>query len=81
MHCRTSSSGEQLMLNSDMSLIMDPFSGGTETSGEPTCTYATCPTTPTRTIAEEFAADNELFITEFVNVYVKVIRFASCSFY
>ena len=64
------------MLNSDMSLIMDPHSGGAETSGEPMCTYATCPATPTRTVAEEFAEDNELFITEFVNVYVKVLCFA-----
>lgn len=73
MLCRTSDTGQQLMLNSDMALILDPFGGSTDTSGEPSCTYETCPASPTLSIAEEYAADNDLFVKEFVDVFVKML--------
>jgi hypothetical protein len=70
---RTSTTGQQLMLNSDMMLIKDVFAGSAQTKGEPTCTYDTCPASPTLPIAQEFAADNDLFVKEFTRAYVKML--------
>lgn len=61
------------MLNSDMVLIKDVFDGSTKDKGEPTCTYAECPDSPTLSIAEEYAADNALFVKEFTAAYIKML--------
>ena len=71
--CRTSTTGKQLMLNSDMSLIKDVFAGSGKDSGEPACSYDACPASATLAIVQEYATDNALFVKEFVLAYAKML--------
>lgn len=87
--CRTSATGQQLMLNSDMCLLLDIFnetSGGTSpqpgigvggvsagTPTKPVCTYDTCGESPTAGLVREFAANNTLFMAEFTAVWIKMV--------
>lgn len=90
MHaCRTSATGQQLMLNSDMCLLLDIFnetSGGVSpqpgvgvggvsagTPTKPLCTYDTCSESPTAGLVREFAANNTLFMAEFTAVWIKMV--------
>jgi hypothetical protein len=70
---RTSTTGQQLMLNSDMSLIKNIFGGNAATNGQAGCTYDTCPATQSATIVEEYATNNTLFVKDFTRVFTKML--------
>eukprot|EP00892_Ulva_mutabilis_P012127 jgi/Ulvmu1/9287/UM050_0036.1 len=85
----TSATGQQLMLNSDMCLLLDIFnetSGGTSpqvgfgvggveagTAAPPVCTYDTCADSPTAAIVQQYAANNTLFMADFTAVWIKMV--------
>ena len=86
--CRTSVTGQQLMLNSDMCLLLDIFnetSGGTSpqpgagvggvapgTATLPACTYDTCGESPAGPAVRTYATDNTLFMADFTAVWIKM---------
>ena len=64
--CCRDGRGNLLQLNSDMCLFKDiTFNGGG--GGQPTCEFnggGECGDSPTAGVVEEFAGDNNLFVTE-----------------
>eukprot|EP00892_Ulva_mutabilis_P004287 jgi/Ulvmu1/222/UM001_0226.1 len=85
----TSVTGQQLMLNSDMCLLLDIFnetSGGTSpkpgvglggvapgTATQPLCTYDACDDSPTAAMVRTYAADNTRFMADFTAVWIKMV--------
>ena len=69
------------MLNSDMCLIKDITFVDDRGDGEPACTYDTCGDSATRGTVEEFANDNDLFVTEYASCCFTYhpLRFLSSS--
>eukprot|EP00092_Neocalanus_flemingeri_P012654 GFUD01013637.1.p1 GENE.GFUD01013637.1~~GFUD01013637.1.p1 ORF type:complete len:333 (+),score=66.13 GFUD01013637.1:73-1071(+) len=61
-------------LNADMALFKD---FDTDSDGEPSCTYTTCPSAPTASVVEEFAASNTVWIEDFSKVYTKMLAHGS----
>lgn len=70
--CRTSATGAQLMLHSDMALLKDIFAGNADDFGTPTCTYDTCSAADTAALVQQLAANNTLFMSQFGDVYTRM---------
>ena len=61
--CCRDGRGNLLQLNSDMCLFKDiTFNGGG--GGQPTCDFNDCGDSPTAGVVEEFAGDNNQWLTE-----------------
>lgn len=71
MH-RTSATGQQLMLHSDMSLLKNIFEGNDDDVGVPMCSYSECTAASTAGLVNQLAANNTLFMTQFGDVYTRM---------
>jgi len=65
-----SAQGVGFNLNADMALVK---SFNTDAEGKPDCEFASCPDSASRSIAQEFAASNAIFIQEFSAIYSKLL--------
>lgn len=54
-------------------MIKDVFTGTDKMSGQPTCEYSSCADSPTFSLAQQYAVDNDMFIRDFTFAFVKMV--------